>query len=124
VTRSFTLGLLALALTGCGTTANIHLPKELGGRNQLEVYGGVSNSVAMARTCADRDGVGPKFLAALVALDVPLSAIGDTLTLPITMTVAAWRLYESSREEAKPPPADDKPAGGHLVPERIHGGII
>jgi uncharacterized protein YceK len=120
VTRSFTLGLLTLALTGCGTTLNLHMPKEQNGPTQLEVYGGVSNTVALARTCAERDGLKPKFLAALVALDVPLSAIGDTLTLPITMTVTAWRLYEESRPTPPPPPATDKP----LTPERIHGGII
>jgi uncharacterized protein YceK len=120
--RSFTLGLLALALTGCGTTWNLHMPEDLtaSGPPRMGVYGGVANSVAAAKTCAARDGLRSKALAALAALDVPLSAIGDTLTLPITMTVTAWRMYEESRPEPPPPPTEDKP----LTPERIHGGII
>ena len=118
--RTLLPGLLAVVLTGCGTTLNLHLPKEHGGPTQLEVYGGVSNSVTAAKTCAARDGLRPKCLAALAALDVPLSAIGDTLTLPLTATVTAWRLYEESRPAPTAPPANDKP----LTSERIHGGII
>ena len=76
-----------------------------------------------ARPKAAITAVGVAALVASVAYlvwTVDLSAIGDTLTLPITMTVNAWRMYEESRPKPPPPPAEDKP----LTPERIHGGII
>jgi uncharacterized protein YceK len=124
VRRALLPGLLAVVLAGCGTTANLHLPEDVfvSGPPRMGVYGGVSNSVAAAKTGASRDGLRPKCLAALAALDVPLSAIGDTLTLPLTATVTAWRLYEESRPKPTPPPANDTPEP--LTPERIHGGII
>jgi uncharacterized protein YceK len=71
------------------------------------VYGGVMRDVEMGRQCF-ADAVGPDrkqgFLDNLVggtyflAVDLPLSAVGDTLTLPITVR-AYWQLRQEAAKE-------------------------
>jgi len=94
--------LILAGLSGCGTTANIHFPKPvegeqigMGSRPQLAVYGGVANDVRYAKTAAGYDGVAPKLLAVAAVLDIPFSAIADTLTLPITGSVTIWRIVDA-----------------------------
>ncbi len=86
--------LSSAAVCGCGTVAN------LSGRgwDHTQIYGGVRRDVkatedwiagysAMKDTDIRQD-VGVGVGVALVSLDTALSAIGDTLTLPITIPVA------------------------------------
>jgi uncharacterized protein YceK len=79
-----------IAVTGCGTIANV-----LGPRENPHVYGGVEfDCLAMqstwlrtnsddtkATSAAERVGA-TILLTGLIAIDFPLSFIGDTITLP------------------------------------------
>ncbi len=132
--RFVAVAMLASALTGCGTNLNFCLPKDHSGEMpsgppRLEVYGGVSTSVEMAQKCSQENGVRAKLVAAFVLADVPLSAIGDTLTLPITVSVTIARAIDARRES---PPApvefkrfsdEEKNKPSPLTPESTHGGI-
>lgn len=71
---------LATCTLGCGTALNF----EKGGLENPKIYGGVAASMEMAKTSAESS---PIRSAAFIA-DVPLSFVGDTLTLPITLTAA------------------------------------
>jgi uncharacterized protein YceK len=94
--RAAALFLAVGTLGGCGTLAN------LGGRGweHTRIYGGVLGDVKGAQDwIADnpitpeadiQKNVGTVVGVGLVALDVPFSAIGDTLTLPVTVPVAIW----------------------------------
>jgi uncharacterized protein YceK len=85
---------VTLLLSGCGTAMNTlyFMPIE-GGKS---VYGGIKVDWSVMRDCAadagrsenigDRIDHGSKAL--LLALDMPFSAVGDTLTLPITIEAA------------------------------------
>lgn len=88
--------LTSIAVCGCGTVAN------LSGRgwDHTQIYGGVRRDVkatedwiaeysAMKDTDIRQD-VGVGVGVALVSLDTALSAVGDTLTLPITIPVALF----------------------------------
>jgi uncharacterized protein YceK len=102
MTRALACGLVACALTGCGTVQNFARP---GGGEQrpLEVYGGTTRSVdALKATVTDPVAVAlscssPFAFAAAGALvlDVPLSAVADTVTLPITLWAKVDRAYVS-----------------------------
>jgi uncharacterized protein YceK len=112
---------LAFALTGCGTARNF----TEGWQGRTEPYGGVRIALDGPDTPGDRIG------AAFFPTDVPLSAVGDTLTLPITLSVAVARKIKayynppvSPEPPAPPTPSDNTPPTSHLTPERIHGGII
>jgi uncharacterized protein YceK len=118
------LTLVILILGGCGTIANF------GGKGweNTRIYGGVLTDVKSAENWIayrpiskeseiQRD-VGTVVGTGLIALDVPLSAIGDTLTLPITIPAAIWGTPAAdtnvSRKETataskpkSPPPAPD-----------------
>jgi uncharacterized protein YceK len=93
VTKLLPLALL-FACTGCGTVCNLVVP----GRED-KVYGGVRFDVEQIQKLVEgapaSDGVlspGAGNLGGLLAaafvlgpfLDLPLSAVGDTVTLPIT----------------------------------------
>lgn len=85
---------LFAVLGGCGTFANLQLPAEEGG---MEVYGGVKADADAVRGLREHavvlkcmpghaDDLNPFEVAALIgSLDFPLSAIGDTLTLSLTL---------------------------------------
>ena len=83
-----------LACTGCGTVVNLATPAREG-----KVYGGVRTDIqAIEKLVEGGDasggplsspgsGAGALFALAFVALpvlDLPLSVVGDTLTLPLT----------------------------------------
>ncbi len=108
------LALLAtLALSGCGTFHNLND----GGR----IYGGVQTDLAVAGLLTagalqdDQEAWARAYCltlgAATLAVDMPLSAAADTLTLPLTCLVTYHRL-------TAPPPASNAlspgtPAGEH-----------
>jgi uncharacterized protein YceK len=68
-------------LPGCGTAQNM--------TQSFEVYGGVKRSVAKLKEKPEEtEEVQPKrYPIPVYAADVGLSAIGDTLTLPITLPI-------------------------------------
>jgi uncharacterized protein YceK len=100
-----------LALGGCGTAANVLLLKpEEGGQS---IYGGVQADLHSAKGYAAEvsdssdireqiDGASEALFVA--ALDLPLSAVADTLTLPWTL---ATRLGQPAMA---PPPNGDTQA--------------
>jgi uncharacterized protein YceK len=92
--------IVALFLCGCGTVANLSIGARQGWKNAL-VYGGVRRDIQSADDWIDHNwtlgenlniqqDVGTVVGVGLVGIDVPLSAIGDTLTLPITIPAAIW----------------------------------
>ncbi len=86
--RTF-LAVALLASTGCGTVVNLVTPAHEG-----KVYGGVRNDLDLIEKIFEGQpsdtnpgGAAVMLMLAVIALpflDLPLSAIGDTLTLPIT----------------------------------------
>jgi uncharacterized protein YceK len=92
--------LAAVICSGCGTIANLSIGARQGWKN-AQIYGGVRRDVKSAEEWfndnwtpagnADlQQDVGAVVGVGLVGLDVPLSAIGDTLTLPVTIPAAIW----------------------------------
>jgi uncharacterized protein YceK len=93
----------AAGLSGCGTFGNIWGD---GGTGEREVYGGLVASAneagqaarQVARLGSVDDVVGCALLGAYwAAVDVPLSVVGDTLTLPLTIPAT---LRKREAEEA------------------------
>lgn len=68
----------ALAISGCGTLSNV---KDEEG---ITYYGGVSADIEKANDTDNRPSSSVVYAARQVAAiaDIPLSAVGDTLTLP------------------------------------------
>ncbi len=96
--RAAALCVAVLFLCGCGTIANLETGARQGWKNAL-VYGGVRRDVQSAGNWIDHSwtsgenldivqDVGTVVGVGLVGIDVPLSAVGDTLTLPITVPIA------------------------------------
>jgi uncharacterized protein YceK len=87
--RQAMLAVLAATLGGCGTVANLWSCCKSGDR---AVYGGVAHSLRRAAEDAEEaarldslDCALHAVGAGLMLVDVPLSAVADTLTLPITV---------------------------------------
>lgn len=98
--RAATLGMVALVLCSCGTFGNLSIGRRQGWKNAL-IYGGVRRDVQSAADFVDHSwtwgekldvfqDVGTVVGVGLVGIDVPLSAVADTLTLPITIPAAIW----------------------------------
>jgi uncharacterized protein YceK len=94
-------------LSGCGTAANLSVGAREGWQ-YAPIYGGVRRDVQSAQdwvnhtwTSGDnlelQRNLGTVVGVGLVGIDVPLSAIGDTLTLPITIPAS---LLSKSRSGA------------------------
>jgi uncharacterized protein YceK len=113
--RATALLIMAGFLSGCGTAANISVGAREGWQ-YAPVYGGVRRDVQSAENWVEhtwtwgenldlqRD-LGTVVGVALVGIDVPLSALGDTLTLPIT--IPAYYLSKSrsgTNGRGNPPP--------------------
>jgi uncharacterized protein YceK len=111
--------LAAVAPSGCGTIANLSTGAENGWKN-AQIYGGVRRDVKSANEwfadswtpANDSDvmqDIGAVVGVGLVGLDLPLSAIGDTLTLPLTIPASIWGSSTPaptvSRKNNTPPPA-------------------
>ena len=128
MTRALCLGLLAFTLTGCGTVLNMGVPTTplASGEDRFRIYGGVANDVVLMKLAAADDWKSPNLAAAAVALDMPLSVIADTLTLPLTLSIAVGRALENRHKQTPKPSPDAKPKPDEkgATPERIHGGII
>ncbi len=84
--RLLAIGALACALAGCGTVANFNREAPA----QARPYGGVEIAAENFRPSSEMAAVWLDFLWPLAAVDVVLSAVGDTLTLPF----AAWPMVE------------------------------
>lgn len=98
--RAATLGVAVLLLCGCGTVANLETGARQGWKNAI-IYGGVRRDVQSAGNWIDHSwtwgdnldvvqDIGSVVGVGLVGIDIPLSAVGDTLTLPITVPIALW----------------------------------
>lgn len=118
--RATVLLIVAGFLSGCGTAANLTVGAREGWQ-YAPIYGGVRRDVQSAENWVDhtwtwgenldlqRD-LGTVVGVALVGIDVPLSAIGDTLTLPIT--IPAYFLSKSrgaANNAPNPPPVAPPP---------------
>jgi uncharacterized protein YceK len=115
--------LAAACLGGCGTMEN--LVGIVGDHGDREVYGGVVHSVEFARyttkEVTEHAAKGVTDLDNLITLplmtsasvyfwgvDTPLSAVADTLTLPITIVpvLEHWKNERLWRIEPAPPPRE------------------
>ena len=126
MTRVLAIGALACALTGCGTMGNFQRES----LTQATPYGGV-RIAADGFTPDAADFVAIDYPRVLCAADVALSAVGDTLTLPVTLSLTAWRVgtrvwalahYDNT------PPANNAWRefgfdGRNAAPEGVHGGV-
>jgi uncharacterized protein YceK len=81
---------LACLVSGCGTFVNTYWCYPCGGGNglpeQFRVYGGIRNDVQMLREVKHSDPC-TLAIAPLIVLDMPLSLVADTLTLPACLAV-------------------------------------
>jgi uncharacterized protein YceK len=89
-------------LSGCGTAANTlwFIPEEGG----MRVYGGVRADWESARQSA-ADPSRPAGPLWLCIADMPLSAVGDTLTLPFTVPAALCRSLPTKKQDRAATPA-------------------
>jgi len=120
--RAALLPLALLSLAGCGTFLNVHRAEDLPG-GERQIYGGVAGSCRGVgnglRHLTEPDPITPPFwrplgrtidlgLVAACVVDVPLSLVGDTLTLPVTVPAAIDRAlneyYGPGGEGYAPPP--------------------
>jgi uncharacterized protein YceK len=109
------LAVAGLGLAGCGTMSN--LPATgfafLDATPQRRIHGGVRHDLDLARDSLgnpaawDGEDGPPGVFNYWLFGDLPLSAVGDTLTLPITVTAAA---LGASRPAAPPPQEQDDEA--------------
>lgn len=121
--RLAALGIVVLLLGGCGTMGNLSVGRRQGWKNAL-IYGGVRRDVQSAADWVDHDwtwgknldilqDVGTVVGVVLVGIDVPLSAIADTVTLPLTVPVAIWTRARTpaaaGRQSAPTPPPVAEP---------------
>lgn len=90
----------ALFLSGCGTFANVSVGAREGWKN-AKIYGGVRRDALSADNWVRhswtwgkdfdfQQDLGTVVGLGLIGLDAPLSLIGDTLTLPVTVPAAIW----------------------------------
>ncbi|MCE9560790.1 MAG: YceK/YidQ family lipoprotein [Planctomycetes bacterium] len=102
------LATTALLSSGCGTVRNLHPPSEsIAGDPKKRVYGGVEDNCENIKYNSDSSN--PRMLypvtIALCLIDLPLCAIGDTITLPYTLAydrrLFGFRcVYEPSHSDA------------------------
>ncbi len=96
--RVLAIGAVVAALSGCGTVQNF----QRGSIVDATVYGGVDIAADRLKTHPP-DGTE----AMRGACDVVLSAVGDTVTLPITVTVEVARAIRAAY--CTPPSAQPNP---------------
>jgi uncharacterized protein YceK len=119
------VALAAVLVGGCGTVSNVFsstVLSEPGKFGQFEPYGGVKEDLDRVQTlkapdwsARDRRELARAFDAAgtilFVVLDLPLSAIGDTLTLPFALSPPprpGWLEEKRSAHEASGTDAPEK----------------
>jgi uncharacterized protein YceK len=88
---------VALNLAGCGTVDNLCLPSPETGKVPLHVYGGVEADVDFLNEDHPKSEVVKAVFTPLTVIDLPLSFVGDTLSLPITLGATWW----TSRHEQR-----------------------
>jgi uncharacterized protein YceK len=81
---------VALSLAGCGTVDNLCLPNPEAGKVPLHVYGGVEADVDFLNEDHPKSEAVKAVFGPLTVIDLPLSFIGDTITLPITLGAMWW----------------------------------
>jgi uncharacterized protein YceK len=94
------MALAVAALAGCGTCINLG-GEPLTGGGTREVYGGVAWDASVVSNTL-QDGGLPYILvgAYLLAVDLPLSAVADTLTLPLTIPALKTHFPEHPTDPA------------------------
>jgi uncharacterized protein YceK len=119
-----TAGIVAMAVTallsGCGTVANMQPGASMTSAGpsgeEPQVYGGVKSDTVAIRSWASAVANGePDSAARLLmwTLDLPLSAIGDTLTLPYTLSHQPEQAPNTGQPGAVPDaPKGNPPARG------------
>lgn len=122
--RAAALLIVVGLLSGCGTVANLAVGAREGWKN-ARIYGGVRRDVQSAEDWLAHSWVplekmelqqdlGAAVGVGLVGLDVPFSAIGDTLTLPITIPASIWGSSRNAAAVTRKQPAvgNQQEAGG------------
>jgi uncharacterized protein YceK len=105
---------LTAGLGGCGTAANtLWLAPFEGGQR---VYGGVRTDMEIVRQSItgepESKGQSPRdrcITAVALAVDLPLSAVGDTLTLPYTVPAALLNMASKRDKLEWRPDRSEKP---------------
>jgi uncharacterized protein YceK len=101
---------LVCALGGCGTIGNLADPgrtKPFGGViRDREASGWLIDEVSEASKKSAAEKAGLVLAAPIVTIDLPLSLVADTVTLPITLPVALMR---QGQPEPSPDPRPMKP---------------
>jgi uncharacterized protein YceK len=104
--------LVLLASIGCGTLYNLDFNTCCcGGRpDSNRIYGGVEAELAFAvrnlreittpDTPISTQIFGVTFVSVLTILDLPLSIVGDTVTLPLTIAAQIGRYMQSEPKQA------------------------
>jgi uncharacterized protein YceK len=103
------LGSLLLAGSGCGTVLNFFSGESEGPKR---VYGGVRMDCQFAAEQLKDCRVDGPPLVLFALFDLPLSAFGDTLTLPLVVA-ARWR---DLMDDRPPSPPGQAPAPPGLAP--------
>ena len=121
--RAAALLIAVLFLCGCGTIANLQTGARQGWKHAY-IYGGVRRDVESAGGWINHNWTWGKNLdilqdagtvvgVVLVGIDLPLSAAGDTLTLPVTVPIAIWSNSRNGAnvgsQTSSPPPAATVP---------------
>jgi hypothetical protein len=95
MSRTFPALVLIVAATGCGTMRNLEGRQHYGGQQREwappQPFGGVGNDARwLGETVADVDEVldvpGAVVTCAFILVDMPLSLVGDVITLPRTLS--------------------------------------
>ena len=88
------VALVVTLCAGCGTMENFARPED-GGPRPMEVYGGVTRSAENVKGLFSGEPIAAAISLFLVP-DIALSAIGDTITLPVTVPIAITRAVDDS----------------------------
>lgn len=119
--RAAALWTAVLLLCGCGTVSNLSFGARQGWQNAY-IYGGVRRDLQSEKDWIAHSWTSGKNLdviqdigtvvgVILVGIDVPISAIGDTLTLPATVPIAIWsNSVNRANVGRNPAPAVELPA--------------
>jgi uncharacterized protein YceK len=123
--RAAALWIASLFLCGCGTVANLETGARQGWKNAY-IYGGVRRDIQSEKDWIAHSwtwgknldviqDIGSAVGVVLVGIDVPISAVGDTLTLPLTVPVAIWS-NAVNRANVRGNPAPDPASPVAVVP--------
>jgi uncharacterized protein YceK len=112
------LALWAAALSGCGTLMNLSpdppgMTRAQDGPTQ-QIYGGVRHDALVGGSLLLEGARMPPMIPLgtyLLLVDLPLSLVGDTITLP-WMVAATFERWRGAASEAPAAPADPPPPRG------------